>query len=250
MTKLSVNLNKVALLRNQRDIGYPDLLDHAKLILESGAHGLTVHPRPDERHTRKSDITALSNFLENWKDKSIELNIEGYPSDDFLDLVLQNKCHQVTLVPDDPNQRTSDHGWDIIGHREMLTKVISKLKNKGRRVSLFMDPVPELISKVEALGADRVELYTGPYAEGDIVLKNYTDSALAAKEAGLDINAGHDLNLDNLARFIGAVPHCDEVSIGHAITADALKMGWPAAVQAYLTAIDYGHKKTEQKKAS
>jgi pyridoxine 5-phosphate synthase len=253
MTKLSVNLNKVALLRNQRDIGYPDLLDHAKLILESGAHGLTVHPRPDERHVRKSDVKALSDFLENWPDKEIELNIEGYPGDEFIDLVLSNRCHQVTLVPDDPHQRTSDHGWDISGNREMLTKVISKLKNRGRRVSLFMDPVPELISKAETVGADRVELYTGPYAEGYIPLEHYTNSAIAAREAGLDVNAGHDLNLDNLARFIAAVPYCEEVSIGHAITADALKMGWPAAVQAYRTAIDYGHKKTavkaEQKKA-
>jgi pyridoxine 5-phosphate synthase len=249
MTKLSVNLNKVALLRNQRDIGYPDVVDHAKLILESGADGLTVHPRPDERHIRKSDVKDLAEFLEKWSNKNIELNIEGYPSDEFIDLVLAYKCHQVTLVPDAPNQRTSDHGWDVVAHREMLTKVISKLRNRGRRVSLFMDPVPEIISKVEALGADRIELYTGPYAEGHIPLKSYTDSALAAKEAGLDINAGHDLNLDNLARFIAAVPHCEEVSIGHAITADALKLGWPAAVQAYLTAIDYGRKLLDRQKA-
>lgn len=249
MTKLSVNLNKLALLRNQRDIGYPDLLEHAKIILESGADGITVHPRPDERHVRKSDIGALSDFVSKWPNKEIEFNIEGYPSEEFIDLVLRHKCHQVTLVPDDPAQRTSDHGWDIITHREMLTKVISKLKNRGRRVSLFMDPVPTLITKVEALGADRIELYTGPYAERHIPLQNYTDSALTAKEAGLDINAGHDLNLDNLARFIAAVPHCEEVSIGHAITADALKIGWPAAVQAYLTAIDYGRKSIDKKKA-
>ena len=247
MTKLSVNLNKVALLRNQRDVGYPDLLDHAKMILEAGAHGLTVHPRPDERHVRKSDIPALAGFLSKWDDKSIEFNIEGYPSDNFIDLVLKHKCDQVTLVPDTPHQRTSDHGWDIPKHEAMLKEVIAKLKKGGRRVSLFVDPVPEIINAVKTVGADRVELYTGPYAMNEVAHKDYIETAKHAKQAGIGVNAGHDLNLDNLARFIKIIPECDEVSIGHAITADALTMGWNAAVNAYLTAIKFGQKAAKNK---
>lgn len=248
-TTLSVNLNKLALLRNQRDIGYPDLLEHAKLILEAGAHGLTVHPRPDERHTRKSDIGEIANFLAEWPDKDIEFNIEGYPSDDFIDLVLAHECHQVTLVPDDPDQRTSDHGWDIKTHHEKLYQVIKRLKDNNRRVSLFIDPVPEIAKQAVEVGADRVELYTGPYAENEIKLESYVETALTAKDLGLKANAGHDLNLDNLGRFIAAIPTCAEVSIGHAITADALIMGWNGAVQAYLTAIDYGQKSARDKAA-
>lgn len=248
-TKLSVNLNKLALLRNQRDVGYPSLLEHAKIILEAGAHGLTVHPRPDERHTRKSDIGEIAAFLAEWPNKDIEFNIEGYPSDDFIDLVLAHDCDQVTLVPDDPNQRTSDHGWDIKTHHEKLYQVIKRLKDNNRRVSLFIDPVPEIAKQAAEVGADRVELYTGPYAESEIGLKSYVESALTAQEVGLKINAGHDLNLDNLGRFIAAIPNCAEVSIGHAITADALIMGWHGAVQAYLTAIDYGQKTASDKAA-
>lgn len=244
MTKLSVNLNKVALLRNQRDIGYPNLIEHAKLILGAGAHGLTVHPRPDERHIRRSDIADIAAFLADWDDQTIEFNIEGYPDDVFLDLVTAHNCHQVTLVPDDPNQRTSDHGWDIKKHEDLLKNTISRLKDSGRRVALFTDPVPEIAEQAANIGADRIELYTGPYAEGNISLKNYTDTALTAKQMGLEINAGHDLNLNNLAKFIGGVPECAEVSIGHALTADALKLGWNSAVIAYLTAITYGQKLT------
>lgn len=242
MTKLSVNLNKLALLRNQRDVGYPSVVEHAQIILEAGAHGLTIHPRPDERHIRRSDVGELAAFLANWEDKSIEFNIEGYPSDDFIALVLAHKCDQVTLVPDDPNQRTSDHGWDVKAHFERLKSVIEQLHEGGRRVSLFIDPVPGLALQAAAVGADRVELYTGPYAEGEISVEMYAKTALAASEAGLEINAGHDLSLDNLARFIAHVPECAEVSIGHAITADALKLGWNGAVIAYLTALEYGHK--------
>ena len=247
MTKLSVNLNKVALLRNQRDVGYPDLLDHAKMILEAGAHGLTVHPRPDERHVRKSDVPAIADFLAKWDDKSIEFNIEGYPSDEFIDLVLKHKCDQVTLVPDTPHQRTSDHGWYIAKHSDMLKNVISKLKKGGRRVSLFIDPVPEIIADAKKVGTDRVELYTGPYAMNEIAHKNYIETAKRAKEAKIHVNAGHDLNLDNLARFIKIIPACDEVSIGHAITADALTMGWNGTVTAYLTAIKYGQNAAKSK---
>lgn len=240
MTNLSVNLNKLALLRNQRDVGYPDLLDHADIILGAGAHGITVHPRPDERHIRKKDIPLLSEFLQRDAYKDIEFNIEGYPSDDFLDLVTTHHCDQVTLVPDAPDQRTSDHGWDTIKQQEFLTDVIARLKDSGRRVSLFLDPSPSFTQYAAETGADRIELYTGPYAELEVDIEQYRHTADVAKEAGMGINAGHDLSLDNLAKFIEAVPECAEVSIGHAITADALKMGWHAAVTAYLTAIKLG----------
>ncbi len=242
--KLSVNLNKVALLRNQRDVGYPSVIDHAKMILEAGADGLTVHPRPDERHIRRSDIPEIAEFLTNWNknnNQPVEFNIEGYPSDDFIQLVLENNCDQVTLVPDSPGQRTSDHGWDIPEHKEMLKSVIKSLKDEGRRVAIFTDPVPEIAREAAQVGADRIELYTGPYAEDNISLKTYTHTALVAQDADIDVNAGHDLSLDNLAKFLIAVPNCAEVSIGHAITADALKMGWNPAVNAYLSAIGYSH---------
>ena len=246
MTNLSVNLNKVALLRNQRDVGYPDIAAHGRLILEAGAQGLTIHPRPDERHIRKSDVPVISKLIEDWnaddQNRMVEFNIEGYPSDDFINLVTSHPCHQVTLVPDDPDQRTSDHGWDIKTHQPRLKEVISHLKTHNRRVSLFLDPVPELINDVIKVGADHIELYTGPYAEGDIALSDYIACAKMAENNKIGVNAGHDLSLDNLARFIAAIPTCAEVSIGHAITADALIMGWNGAINAYLTAIKYGHK--------
>lgn len=249
MTKLSVNLNKLALLRNQRDVGYPSVVGHAKIILEAGAQGLTVHPRPDERHIRKSDISDIVAFLEDWENKDIEFNIEGYPSEEFLDLVCQNSCHQITLVPDAPDQRTSDHGWNVAAHKDRLKNVIKRLKDNGRRVSLFIDPVPELIKQAADVGADRIELYTGPYAEKKIHLEDYVLSAVEAEKADMGINAGHDLSLNNLAQFIAAIPQCDEVSIGHAITADALLMGWGASVNAYLSAIQFGQKMAHDKLA-
>ncbi len=246
MTKLSVNLNKVALLRNQRDIGYPSVLETAESVLRAGAHGITVHPRPDERHIRRSDVQLLSEFLQAWPDA--EFNIEGYPGDDFIDLVLAHPCHQVTLVPDAPDQRTSDHGWNIDAHEVFLIDAIAKIKDGGRRVSLFIDPEPKWAAKAQKVGADRVELYTGPYAFDLSKLPDYVRTAEAAKEEGLGINAGHDLNLDNLSRFICDVPQCAEVSIGHAITADALKFGWNGAVAAYLTAIEFGQKRAADRK--
>lgn len=249
MTKLSVNLNKLALLRNQRDVGYPDITEHAKLILEAGAHGLTIHPRPDERHIRRSDVGEIEAFLKNWEAKSIEFNIEGYPSEDFINLCLKHQCDQVTLVPDSPSQKTSDHGWDVKNNQTTLKDAISRLKDKGRRVSLFIDPVPEIINAVKNVGADRIELYTGPYAEKKVPLTAYIETANVAKKAGIDVNAGHDLNLDNLGRFINAIPQCTEVSIGHAITSDALIMGWNAAINAYLTAIEFGQKAAKDKAA-
>lgn len=254
MTHLSVNLNKVALLRNQRDVGYPDLIEHSKLILEAGAHGLTIHPRPDERHIRKTDVSNLSAFLKDWRseknNKDIEFNIEGYPTEDFMALVLAHDCDQVTLVPDSPSQRTSDHGWDVKNHQKTLKDVISRLQDKGRRVSVFIDPVPEIIEPVKSIGADRVELYTGPYATKETSLDAYIKTAQAALEADIKVNAGHDLSLDNLGRFITNIPECAEVSIGHAITNDALIMGWHAAVNAYLMAITYGQKAAKEKIAS
>ena len=239
-TKLSVNLNKVALLRNQRDVGYPSVIGTAKIVLDAGAHGITVHPRPDERHVRKSDIPELASFIANWPYKSIEFNVEGYPTDEFMDLVLNNPCHQVTLVPDDPDQNTSDHGWDVKKDKDFLKNITERLQKSGKRVSIFLDPVPELISDVVEIGAERIELYTGPYAENEIGVTAYAQTAQEAAKNGIKVNAGHDLSLDNITRFIKAVPECAEVSIGHAITSDALLMGWDSAVKSYLKQIKDG----------
>lgn len=257
MTRLSVNLNKVALLRNTRDVGYPSVLQTAKAVLDAGAHGITIHPRPDQRHIRRSDVPEIAGFLadyspapgmftapaaDNAPHLRPEYNIEGYPDEEFMTLVLDSPCDQVTLVPDAPDQKTSDHGWDIPARRDFLKDVVARLKDGRRRVSLFIDPDPNMADAAANIGADRVELYTGPYAFDASLLPQYIETAHAAKQAGLGINAGHDLNLDNLARFIAAIPDCDEVSIGHAITSDALNMGWAGAVSAYLTAIRYGLK--------
>jgi pyridoxine 5-phosphate synthase len=240
-TKLSVNLNKVALLRNQRDVGYPSVLEMARMVVAAGADGVTVHPRPDERHIRRSDVVELAALLREELPAGIELNVEGNPTPEFMDLVAEVRPDQVTLVPDSPDQRTSDHGWDMRRDTPRLTPLISELKAIGARVSLFMDPDPGSIAT--AARADRVELYTGPYAEafaageGEPMLARYVKASEAAAEAGLGVNAGHDLNLDNLPPFCQAIPQLAEVSIGHAITADALRIGFPAAVEAYLRAI-------------
>jgi len=226
MTKLSVNLNKLALLRNQRDVGYPDLVDHAKIILGAGAHGLTIHPRPDQRHIRFSDIDVLSDFIIEWNTENntnIEYNIEGYPSDDFIARVLTTKPDQVTLVPDAPDQNTSDHGWNMQTQADFLKPLIKKFTAQNIRVSLFLDPNPQDVQACKDVGANRVELYTGPYAENEIDIDQYVRTANAAQEIGLGVNAGHDLNLDNLGKFISKLPHCAEVSIGHALTADTLR---------------------------
>jgi pyridoxine 5-phosphate synthase len=238
--KLSVNLNKVALLRNQRDVGYPSVVDAARMVVAAGAHGVTVHPRPDERHIRRSDVTELAALVAGFG--GVEYNIEGYPSEDFIALIAAVRPTQVTLVPDAPDQRTSDHGWDLQG-ADRLAGVIAALKPSGARISLFMDPDPAAIGAAAQVGADRIELYTGPYAEafadghGAMALRRYAQAAQAAEDAGLGVNAGHDLNLDNLPPFCEALPQLAEVSIGHAITADALRLGFPAAVEAYLRAI-------------
>lgn len=235
MTHLSVNLNKVALLRNQRDCGYPSVLGTAKTVIAAGAHGITVHPRPDERHVRKSDVYELAQYLETHPD--IEFNIEGYPTHDFLDMVCHVRCHQVTLVPDAPDQKTSDHGWDVLKHKDFLKDIVARINKAGKRVSLFIDPDPDMAKLAAEIGAARVELYTGPYYEKTIPVSQYKITADAAIAAGMQVNAGHDLNLDNLAQFIQAIPACAEVSIGHAITSDALDIGWDATIKAYLKAI-------------
>jgi pyridoxine 5-phosphate synthase len=242
-TKLSVNLNKVALLRNQRDIGYPSVLDAARLVVHAGAHGITVHPRPDERHIRRTDVADLAGLIRDEFAPTIEFNIEGYPTPEFIALIGEVRPDQVTLVPDAPDQRTSDHGWDLDRDGARLASTIAELRASGARVSLFLDPEPAQIAGVRQSGADRIELYTGPYAHAfgrpgaKAMIERYIRTAQAAAAAGLGVNAGHDLNLDNLPTFRQAVPQLAEVSIGHAITADALRLGFPAAVEAYLRAI-------------
>jgi len=243
--KLSVNLNKVALLRNQRDVGYPSVLDAARTVVAAGAHGITVHPRPDERHIRRVDVRELAALLRDELDPAIEYNIEGYPSPEYIELVREVRPTQATLVPDAPDQRTSDHGWDVPREAGRLTELIETLQAAGARVSLFMDPDPDAMAEAARVGADRIELYTGPYAhafgtaDGERLLQRYVEAARGAAGAGLGVNAGHDLNLDNLPAFCNAIPELAEVSIGHAITADALRLGFPAAVEAYLRAITH-----------
>jgi pyridoxine 5-phosphate synthase len=242
-TRLSVNLNKVALLRNQRDVGYPSVLETARLVVQAGAHGITVHPRPDERHIRRADVTELAALIRHEFAPAIEYNIEGYPTPEFVALIREVRPDQVTLVPDAPDQRTSDHGWDLARDGARLAPLIAELHAAGARVSLFMDPDPDVIASAATVGADRIELYTGPYAHSFAggmagpLLRRYVQAAEAAQEAGLGVNAGHDLNLDNLPTFACAIPQLAEVSIGHAITADALRIGFPAAVEAYLRAL-------------
>jgi pyridoxine 5-phosphate synthase len=239
--KLSVNLNKVALLRNQRDVGYPSVVDAARMVVAAGAHGITAHPRPDERHIRRTDVLELAALIATELGPTVEYNIEGYPSDDFIALIRKVRPTQVTLVPDAPDQRTSDHGWDLNRDAGRLIRLVAALR--PARVSLFMDADPATIPLAATVGADRIELYTGPYAEAfargeaAMLLKRYAQAAEAAQAVGLEVNAGHDLNLDNLPAFCDAVPQLAEVSIGHAITADALRLGFPAAVEAYLRAI-------------
>ncbi len=243
MTKLSVNLNKVALLRNQRDIGYPSVLGAARMVLDAGAHGVTVHPRPDERHARRSDVYELSAMLAEAYGPEVEFNVEGNPTPDFLALVTEVRPDQVTLVPDEPHAKTSDHGWDMAANRDFLARVVGALKARDLRVSLFVDCEPEGMALAREAGADRVELYTEPYAASfgtaaeDREFRRYRAAAEAARAVGLGLNAGHDLNLDNLPRLAAGIPGLLEVSIGHAISADALRMGFPAAVAAYLDAL-------------
>ncbi len=245
MTRLSVNLNKIALVRNARPLDIPSVTRMATLALDAGAHGITVHPRPDSRHIRADDVFALAKLLALRPDR--EFNIEGNPFHNVMELVHAVRPHQCTLVPDDPGAATSDHGWNLARDADRLRPVIADLHAWGVRVSLFMDPDPDAMAAAAAVGADRVELYTEPYAnawmagEAGVSLAAYAATARAATAAGLGINAGHDLSLDNLPPFLAAVHGVLEVSIGHALTADALELGMAGAVHAYLAAIERGN---------
>jgi pyridoxine 5-phosphate synthase len=241
MTALSVNLNKVALLRNTRALGIPSVSKFATLALEAGADGITVHPRPDGRHVRGDDVRELAALLEKWP--AAEFNIEGNPFHQLMDYVRAVRPHQCTFVPDETGAFTSDHGWDLPREAERLAPGIAEARSLGVRVSLFMDPDPRAMVLAREVGADRVELYTEPYAlsfgtaQQSAQLDRYAAAAAAAQAVGLGVNAGHDLNRDNLAPFLGAVPGVLEVSIGHALTADALEFGMSATVRLYLAAI-------------
>ena len=243
-TALSVNVNKVALLRNTRHLGIPSATRAAELCLRAGAQGITVHPRPDERHIRAQDVFDLAALMKAWPGR--EYNIEGNPSQNLMDFIRQVRPHQATFVPDSEDQFTSDHGWSFPQDAERLAPLIAECKALGVRVSLFMDPVPAQMAAVRAVGADRVELYTEPYAaawgtpQQAAELLRYRDAAQAALDVGLGVNAGHDLNRDNLAAFVREVPGVLEVSIGHALIADALELGYAATVQAYLDCIAAG----------
>ena len=232
MAKLSVNINKVATLRNARGGNVPDVLQFAVDLERFGAEGVTVHPRPDERHIRRTDVYAIAGAIH------VEFNIEGYPSEDFIRLIQDVRPAQVTLVPDSPEQLTSNHGWDTVANAETLKPIIARLHEAGCRVSVFVDPQPEMVAGAKAVGADRVELYTGPYAElfpsdSKAALEMYRPAAEKARELGLGLNAGHDLSLTNLHALIEAFPWIDEVSIGHQLIADALYLGIKETIKQY-----------------
>jgi pyridoxine 5-phosphate synthase len=242
--KLSVNLNAIALLRNRRDLPWPSLTELGRIALEAGAHGLTVHPRPDQRHIRFSDLPEIRALLDDeFPDR--EFNIEGYPTEDFLRLVKEAEPNQVTLVPDDPAQPTSDHGWDFLSNSVLLETVVGRLKKDGFRVSLFCDPdaIAEQVNAARNSGADRIELYTGQYgachdnpASAESQLSSLARTADFADAAGLGVNAGHDLTVANLPGLARAIPALAEVSIGHGLTADALHYGMAETVRRFLSA--------------
>jgi pyridoxine 5-phosphate synthase len=236
-TRLSVNINKIALLRNSRGSNIPDVVQFAKDCERFGAQGITIHPRQDERHITRNDVYALKPVV------TTEYNIEGYPSEDFLKMVCEVKPEQCTLVPDTPGQLTSDHGWDTIGQQALLKEVVARLKASGIRVSLFIDPVIERLNAAKETGTDRIEFYTGPYAHDFYINKEKAVAAfsLAAQHCnniGLGINAGHDLNLDNLKYFKQQVPCLLEVSIGHALVRDCLYYGLENTIQLYLAQLE------------
>ena len=236
MTRLSVNVNKIALLRNARGADLPNLRQVALDCERFGAEGITVHPRPDQRHVTRADIPVLAKAV------TTEFNIEGYPSDDFVQLVLANAPAQVTLVPDAPGQLTSDHGWDAITHAEWLRDLSNTFGEAGIRMSLFLDPDLAQVEAAAKTGTDRIELYTGPYAAGfrqnpEQAVRPYHDAAVRAHEIGLGINAGHDLDQSNLAYFCAEVPNVAEVSIGHALVSEALYGGLEKTIGGYREAI-------------
>ncbi len=236
-TALSVNVNKIALLRNTRHLGIPDVVALSRIALLAGAQGITVHPRPDERHIRPQDVRDLAALLRAWP--HAEFNIEGNPTHNLMEFVRELRPHQCTLVPDSAEQFTSDHGWNLPADMERLAPLVAEARSLGVRVSLFMDPLPQAMHHAAAVGADRVELYTEAYARSfggpdqAGVLRRYVDAARAAQAAGLGVNAGHDLNRANLAEFLHAVTGVLEVSIGHALIADALELGLAETVREY-----------------
>ena len=240
-TALSVNLNKVALVRNTRQLGIPSVVRAAALCLDAGAHGITVHPRPDARHIRADDVRQLHALVASRP--GVEFNIEGNPFHNLMDFVRELRPHQCTLVPDAEGQATSDHGWDLPADAGRLKPVIAEAQALGVRVSLFMDPAPPAMAAAKVIGADRVELYTESYASAfgsgrqEQVLRGFAKVAAAAQAAGLGVNAGHDLSRENLTAFLRAVPGVLEVSIGHALIADALELGYSATVKAYLASM-------------
>lgn len=240
--KLSVNVNAIAFLRNRRHVPWPSVTGLCRVALDNGAVGITVHPRPDERHIRRGDVTDINRLLRT-DYPGREFNIEGYPDERFLSLVEAERPEQVTLVPDDPTQSTSDHGWDIPANRERLTEIIARLHQSGMRVSLFIDPDPAIPALAKAVGADRVEIYTGPYggafAPADVAreLAAVVATGKAAAVAGVGLNAGHDLTRENLPALVSALPNLQEVSIGHAVIADAMMFGLGETVRKFRTAI-------------
>lgn len=232
MVNLSVNINKIATLRNARGGNMPCVLQVALDCEKFGADGITVHPRPDERHIRRSDVYELKPALHT------EFNIEGFPDKRFMDMVLEVRPHQATLVPDAPSVLTSSQGWPVVENKEFLTTIVARLKEAGIRVSIFVDATEERVRQAAAVGADRVELYTGPFAQmfstsPEKAVEPYTKAAQVAHEVGLGLNAGHDLNLLNLKYFKDNVPYLDEVSIGHALISDALYLGLERTIAAY-----------------
>lgn len=243
-TALSVNVNKVALVRNTRHLGIPSVARAALQCLQAGAQGITVHPRPDGRHIREGDVYELSALLRDWPGR--EFNIEGNPTQNLMEFIRRVRPQQATFVPDSEDQFTSDHGWSFPQDAERLAPLIAECRQLGVRVSLFMDPIPAQMALARAVGADRVELYTEPYAaawgtpQQEPQLQTYAAAAQAALDAGLGVNAGHDLNQDNLAAFVARVPGLLEVSIGHAFVADALELGYAGTVAAYQRCIDDG----------
>lgn len=233
MTRLSVNINKIATLRNARGGMLPDVIKATLDCERFGAQGITVHPRPDERHITRKDVELIRPIV------TTEFNIEGNPSTEFIKLVLKHKPDQVTLVPDDPNQLTSDHGWDTIKHKTFLQEIIGEFHEEGIRTSIFVDPDVSMVEHAKQTGTDRVELYTESYASDfpkgkEAAIKPFVDAANVAIEIGLGLNAGHDLNLDNLKYFAQNIPGLLEVSIGHALICDALYLGLENSIQMYL----------------
>ena len=243
MAKLSVNLNKIAVLRNTRRTGVPDIARFATMAHDAGAHGLTVHPRPDERHIRRDDVFMLDALMRPWR-PAFEFNIEGYPDARFMELVAAVRPEQCTLVPDGPGVFTSDEGWKLDGEQvQVVREAVAALHRIGSRAIVFVDPDPSVVARVRQVGADGIEIYTGGYAEGfrggnhEGLLSACADTAAAAASLGLVVNVGHDLNLENIPPLVAAAPNLAEASIGHELTADALLMGWDEAIARYVVAL-------------